>query len=102
MFGASIDLQLLEHLTAQGTLGQHAFYSMGDDEFGLSGLHLFEGQFAQTAGETGVMLVDLCGALLAGDFYLFCVDDDYIIRIAKEKLNLRLPEEIIFYNDLAN
>lgn len=30
------------------------------------------------------------------------VDDDYIIRIAKEKLNLRLPEEIIFYNDLAN
>jgi len=30
------------------------------------------------------------------------VDDDYIIRVAKEKLNLRLPEEIIFYNDLAN
>jgi len=29
-------------------------------------------------------------------------DDDYIIRIAKEKLNLRLPEEIIFYNDLNN
>ena len=28
------------------------------------------------------------------------VDDDYIIRVAKEKLNLRLPEEIIFYNDL--
>ena len=30
------------------------------------------------------------------------VDEDYIIRIAKEKLNLRLPEEIIFYNNLAN
>lgn len=26
------------------------------------------------------------------------VDEDYIIRIAKEKLGLRLPPEIIFYN----
>lgn len=26
---------------------------------------------------------------------------DYIIKIAREKLNYRLPEEIIFYNDLA-
>lgn len=30
------------------------------------------------------------------------VDRQYIIDIAKEKLNLRLPEEIIFYNDLFN
>lgn len=30
------------------------------------------------------------------------VDEEYIIGIAKEKLNLRLPEEIIFYNDLYN
>ncbi len=29
-------------------------------------------------------------------------DDDYIIDVAKDKLNLRLPEEIIFYNDLYN
>lgn len=28
-------------------------------------------------------------------------DDDYIIKIAREKLNLRLPEEIVFYNDLT-
>ncbi|MBQ8397112.1 MAG: septum formation initiator family protein [Clostridia bacterium] len=27
-------------------------------------------------------------------------DDDYVIKIAKEKLNLSLPQEIIFYNDL--
>ena len=27
-------------------------------------------------------------------------DDDYIIKVAKEKLNYCLPEEIIFYNDL--
>ena len=27
-------------------------------------------------------------------------DRDYVIRIAKEKLNLSLPQEIIFYNDL--
>ncbi len=26
------------------------------------------------------------------------VDEDYIVRIAKEKLGLRLPPEIIFYN----
>ncbi|MBE6606458.1 MAG: hypothetical protein E7635_05435 [Ruminococcaceae bacterium] len=27
-------------------------------------------------------------------------DDEYIIKVAKEKLNYCLPEEIIFYNDL--
>ena len=26
-------------------------------------------------------------------------DEDYIIELAKEKLHLRLPEEIIFYTD---
>ena len=30
------------------------------------------------------------------------VDDDYIKRLGNEKLDLRLPEEIIFYNDLIN
>ncbi len=29
-------------------------------------------------------------------------DRDYIVDVAKEKLNLRLPEEVIFYNDLFN
>ena len=29
-------------------------------------------------------------------------DDDYYEKKAREKLNLRLPEEIIFYNDLIN
>lgn len=28
------------------------------------------------------------------------VDEEYIISVAKDKLSLRLPEEIIFYNDL--
>ncbi len=28
-------------------------------------------------------------------------DDEYVIKIAKEKLNLCLPEEVIFYNDLT-
>ncbi len=27
-------------------------------------------------------------------------DDDYVIKIAREKLNLSLTQEIIFYNDL--
>lgn len=26
------------------------------------------------------------------------VDEDYVVRVAKEKLGLRLPPEIIFYN----
>ena len=29
-------------------------------------------------------------------------DSDHVMDVAKEKLNLRLPEEIIFYNDLYN
>lgn len=28
------------------------------------------------------------------------LDEDHIVKAAKEKYNLRLPEEIIFYNDL--
>ena len=27
-------------------------------------------------------------------------DDEYIIKIAREKLNLRLPEEFVYYNNL--
>lgn len=27
-------------------------------------------------------------------------DDEYIIKISREKLNLRLPEEIVYYNNL--
>lgn len=29
-------------------------------------------------------------------------DADHVVDVAKDKLNLRLPEEIIFYNDLYN
>jgi len=29
-------------------------------------------------------------------------DNDYVIKFAREKLNYRLPEEIVFYNDLNN
>lgn len=34
--------------------------------------------------------------LLSSDF-----DDEYVERVAKDKLNLVLPDEIIFYNDIA-
>ncbi|MBO5274967.1 MAG: septum formation initiator family protein [Clostridia bacterium] len=27
-------------------------------------------------------------------------DDEYVMRVAREKLNYHLPEEIIFFNDL--
>lgn len=30
------------------------------------------------------------------------MDEDYIIRVAKDKLGLVLPEEIIFYTDMAD
>ncbi len=40
--------------------------------------------------------VDELQAKLEEDF-----DTEYIMRIAREKLNFRLPEEIIFYNDLT-
>ena len=29
-------------------------------------------------------------------------DDEYIIKIAREKLNLRLPEEFVYYNNLIH
>ena len=34
--------------------------------------------------------------------YAVIGDSDHVVEVAKEKLNLRLPEEIIFYNDLYN
>lgn len=34
--------------------------------------------------------------------YAVIGDADHVVEVAKEKLNLRLPEEIIFYNDLYN
>ena len=40
--------------------------------------------------------IDKLEASLDEDF-----DTEYIMRIAREKLNFRLPEEIIFYNDLS-
>ncbi|MBE6642338.1 MAG: hypothetical protein E7615_01645 [Ruminococcaceae bacterium] len=40
--------------------------------------------------------IDELQARLEEDF-----DTDYVMRIAREKLNFRLPEEIIFYNDLS-
>ncbi len=40
--------------------------------------------------------IDELEARLEEDF-----DTEYIMRIAREKLNFRLPEEIIFYNDLS-
>ncbi len=30
------------------------------------------------------------------------LSDEYVMRIARERLNLRLPNEIIFYSDLTN
>lgn len=40
--------------------------------------------------------IDELQARLEEDF-----DTEYIMRIAREKLNFRLPEEVIFYNDLS-
>ncbi len=34
--------------------------------------------------------------------YASIEDGEHVVDVAKEKLNLRLPEEIIFYNDLYN
>ncbi len=30
------------------------------------------------------------------------IDDDYIIRIARRRLNMRLPEEIVFVTNVPN
>lgn len=34
-------------------------------------------------------------------YFIDCpIDYDYIVRVAREKLNLRLPDEIVYYNDI--
>ena len=76
VLAASINLQLLRHLAAQRSLGQHADDSVLDNELGLFSQQTAIGGFLQAAGITAVLVVDLLIQLLAGQNDLGGIDDD--------------------------
>src|SRR5438445_6693145 len=59
VLGAGVDLELLELLTAEGVLRQHALDGQLDEALGLSFEQLTDGPLAQTARVTGVAVAEL-------------------------------------------
>lgn len=76
MGGASIDLKFLGQFSSKRAFGQHAFDSMGNDAVGVTLTLFFEANAALTAGEAGVMPVELRALFVARDFHFFCIHDD--------------------------
>ena len=87
---ACINLQFLEHLSAELSIRKHTFYSMSDDFFRLLCLKLFESDLAEAARISGMSLVDLFFSLLACNLNLFSVDNDYIVTTVNMRCVSRL------------
>ncbi len=79
VLGSGVDLQLLDHLTAERALGQHAAHGTTDGFVGTTREQVSEGLALQATGVTRVV-VDHAGVGLArGEHDLVHVDDDHVI-----------------------
>lgn len=87
MLGAVVNMNVAEEFAAETVLGEHAFEHTQEQGV-LAGLDvLVAGFFHQTcgsglalsAGVSGVVEVDAVGPLVAGEFYLVGIDNDYIV-----------------------
>ena len=79
VFVAGIDKQFLDHGIAEFGFGQHAFHSDFDEALWFAGADLGSGEFFQTTGVTGVVLVDLYVFLIAGESDFIGVDNDDVV-----------------------
>ena len=88
MFGSGIYFQFLGHLTAQGSLGQHADNGTTDSEFRLFSHQLPVFGLFQAAGISAVMIIDFLIQLFAGqDRFGSIHDDDKITGIHIGRIN---------------
>ena len=75
MFGARVNFQAFQHIPAQLVLGQHSSDGQLDYFFRLTGSHIFERLFPQTAYVTGVPAVFLVAFLLTRYLHNLSVGD---------------------------
>jgi len=79
MFGAAVDLQLLEHLAAQTVPWKHAPDGAAKRLFGLVGKELTVGTGPETTRVAGVVVDVLVGLLGTGQDHLAGVHDDDVV-----------------------
>lgn len=79
MFRAGIDEQFFDHGIAEFIFGQHAFDRDFDQAFWSAGADLGRGEFFQTTGIAGVVLVDFHIFLVAGKSDFICIDYDDVV-----------------------
>ena len=79
MFGAAVDLQLLEHLATQTVTGKHAPDGATEGLFGLVGQKLPIGTGAETTRIAGVVVDVLVGLLGTCQNHLAGVHDDDVV-----------------------
>ncbi|EGJ76843.1 putative 50S ribosomal protein L13 [Streptomyces sp. Tu6071] len=73
---ARVDLQLREHLTAEGVLREHALDGLLDGLLRVVREEVVVTDRTQTARVTRVTVGELLGPLVAGEVHLVGVDDD--------------------------
>ena len=86
VLGAGIDVQLLDLLAAEHVLGQHPLDRLLDQLLGPGALEdLRRGALLDPAGVAGVPVVDLLGALVAGQRDLLGVDHDDVVAAVEAR-----------------
>ena len=82
VFGAGVDLELLDHGVAETALREHTLDRDFESTAGVLGLHFLEGGFVDTARVAGVTVVRLLTGLFSRQLELVSVDhDDVVARI---------------------
>ena len=82
MFGAGVDLELLDHCVAEGALRKHALDGDFESASRMLFLHLSKRRFDDAAGVAGVTIVRLLARFFSGENELVGVDhDDKIARV---------------------
>src|SRR5712692_3231110 len=79
MAATRVDLELADHRVAERALGQHALHRALEHALGLRGMQLREIGLLDTAGESGMAVVDLALRLSSGDAQLRRVQHHNII-----------------------
>ena len=75
VLAADINAELLQHLLAEGVLGEHALDSFVNGKFGFLVHQFLVLDFFETADEAGVITVIFLFEFLAGENHLFAVDN---------------------------
>ena len=79
VLAARIDAELLEHISAEGILGEHSLDRLVHGELGLLVHEFLVLHFFKAADVAGVIAVILLFELLAGEDHLVAVDDDDMV-----------------------